>query len=78
MGQYIMSALDCTVCNNSFWKGKNGTPSKYIEKPFLQKAFENDGLTQEEIDNREIQKMLLNEQLWANNHKKKLPTTVIK
>lgn len=35
MGQYIMSALDSTVCNNSFWKGKNGKPSKYIEKPIM-------------------------------------------
>jgi hypothetical protein len=31
MGNYIMSALDATVCNNSLWRGKNGKPAKYIE-----------------------------------------------
>lgn len=35
LGQYFMSALDSTVCNNSLWKGKNGKPSKYIEKPLM-------------------------------------------
>lgn len=35
MGQYIMSALDATVCNNSIWKGKHSKASKYIEKPIL-------------------------------------------
>ena len=35
MGQYIMSALDSTVCNNSFWKGKHGTASKYFKEPLF-------------------------------------------
>ena len=50
MGQYIMSALDATVCNNSLWKGKNGTPSKYFEKPILSQHEEkkNKELTEEE------------------------------
>lgn len=35
MGQYIMSALDATVCNNFLWKGKGGKPSQYIDHPLL-------------------------------------------
>ena len=35
MGQYIMSALDATVCNNFLWKGKHGKASEYVKKPIL-------------------------------------------
>ena len=40
MGQYIMSALDATVCNNSLWKGKHGKASEYFNKPLLLKDIE--------------------------------------
>lgn len=36
MGQYIMSALDSTVCNA--FRQKNSTAGKYVEKPFLHNA----------------------------------------
>ena len=52
MGQYIMSALDSTVCNNSFWKGKNGKASSYLQKPLLSqiqsKKIANKELTEDE------------------------------
>lgn len=41
MGQYIMSALDSTVCNNFLWKGEHGTASKYFEKPMFSDIQEN-------------------------------------
>ena len=79
MGQYIMSALDSTVCNNVLWKGKNGRQSKYFEQPIMQKKFEETFMTQEEIDSRELDKMILAEEMWIRNDKKRgLPETVIK
>ena len=34
MGQYIMSAIDASICNHSFWRGKHGAAHKYVEQPF--------------------------------------------
>jgi hypothetical protein len=51
---------------------------KYLEEPILHKTFENDGLTQEEIDNRELQRALLAEQQWQSNaYQKGLPPTIL-
>lgn len=74
MGIYVKNALDCTVCN--LFRGKNSKPHQYPKEPML---FANDeNLTQEEIDNRELRKMILAEDMWAKQHKKKgLPETVI-
>lgn len=74
MGIYVKNALDCTVCN--LFRSKNSKPHQYPKEPML---FANDeNLTQEEIDNRELRKMILAEDMWAKQHKKKgLPETVI-
>lgn len=35
-GQYFVSALDATVCNNTLWRKKGTKPHQYVEKPFLE------------------------------------------
>lgn len=62
MGQYNMSALVATVGN--ILKGKRGKTQEYVKKPFMQELGEDYGLTQEEIDDREIKKMLAYEEMW--------------
>lgn len=52
-GVYISNSIGACL-------GKN---SKYPEKPLFQQNLEDVYLTQEEIDNREIQKMLMQEQI---------------
>lgn len=76
MGIYVAHALECTVCNSGLFRGKNDKKHEYPKEPML---FANDdNLTQEEIDNRELRKMLLAEDMWAKQHRKKgLPETVI-
>lgn len=73
MGQYVMSALDATVCNNFLWKGKNGTPSKYVEKPFTfgaeEKAEENAPLTEEE-KRRQTEQLFMRLKIMGANHKR--------
>lgn len=49
MGQYIMSALDSTVCNNFLWRGKNGKMGKYIEKPFMSDKNDNTPESKEDM-----------------------------
>ena len=58
MGNYVTSAV--TVALDHSFNGKKAK-SKYVERPLLEEYFENLTLTQEEIDNREIQKMIANE-----------------
>lgn len=77
MGQYVASALNSTVCNAELWRGKNGKTEKYVEKPFMSELGKNN-LTQEELDQRELQKMLLYEEQWQKQSKRNgLPETVI-
>lgn len=69
MGNYIMSALDATVCNNSLWRGKNGKPAKYIEKPIMQTAeLENKVLTEEE-KKKQLEKFVMSMKLMESNYK---------
>ena len=71
MGQYIMSALECTVCNNTFWKGKNGKPSKYIEKPILQQFEEKNSnkiLTENEKQ-AQLDKFVMSLKIMESNFK---------
>lgn len=71
MGQYIMSALDSTVCNNTFWKGKNGKPSKYIEKPILQQLEERNSnkiLTEDEKQ-AQLDKFVMSLKIMESNFK---------
>lgn len=75
-GTYGLSAM--TVAIEHCLAGKKAK-SKYIEELVLKETFENYGLTTEEIDNKEIQKMLLAEKQWQMQAKmKSLPETIMK
>lgn len=60
------------VALSQFGAGLSGKTSKaeFYKEPILSKAFEDIGLTQEEIDDRELKKMLLYEEMWQRQHKK--------
>lgn len=60
IGNYGISALTVAL------SGK-----VYIEKPLLANALETIELTQEELDERELRKMLLAEEQWQKHYKKK-------
>lgn len=48
LGQYVMSALDSTVCNSWPWRGKNSQPHSYIKKPILKTQEMDSELTEDE------------------------------
>lgn len=74
-GIYIQSAVSVAIEKNL--AGKKAK-QKYIDKPIMQNIDEDDGLTQEEIDERELKKMILAEEQWIMAAKMKgLPETVI-
>lgn len=77
-GSYGLSAVSVAV--EHCLAGKKAK-SKYIDKPMLSQLREemkNNSLTQEEIDNRELQKMIFAEEMWIKQQNKKgLPETVI-
>lgn len=76
MGIYVMSAVSVSI--DRFAAGKN-SKAKYIKEPILQKSIEEQCMTQEELDERELQKMLMYEEQWANMGKLKgLPTPELK
>lgn len=73
LGMYIQSAVSVAV--EHLLAGKKAK-SKYIEKPFLQDS--DIGLTEEERNEKELQKMLLAEEMWIKQAKQKgLPETKI-
>ena len=73
--QYTLSAVSVAI--EHCLAGKKAK-LKYIEEPVLSKAFENDGLTEEEIYEKELKKALLAEEMWINASKNKgLPETKI-
>lgn len=75
-GQYTLSAV--LVAVEHCLAGKKAK-SEYIKEPILKNVSENIELTQDEIDNREIQRMIMAEEQWIKNDKKRgLPETVIK
>lgn len=55
MGLYVKSAVSVAI--DGAFNGKKAK-SEYVEKPVLEKYFDEMTLTQEEKDNRELQKML--------------------
>lgn len=74
-GNYGISAM--IVAIDRCFNGKK-SKSKYINEPITLKAFENDGLTEEEIQEKELQKALYAEEQWIIASKQKgLPETVI-
>lgn len=78
MGQYIMSALDSTVCNAFLWRKKNEKPHCYIKAPALRESIENTRLTSDEIYEKELRKALLAEERWiAAGKRRGLPETIV-
>lgn len=76
MGMYVMSAVSTAIERN--FAGKRAK-SEYIKEPLLSKIFENDGLTEEEIQEKEIRKAILVEQQYITMAEiKGLPETIIK
>lgn len=74
--QYTLSAASVAIEHNL--AGKKAK-SKYIEEPLLSKIIENDGLTEEEIQEKEIRKAILTEQQYMTMATiKGLPETIIK
>lgn len=75
-GTYGLSAMSVAI--EHCLAGKKAK-SKYVKDAVMDELLENYGLTQEEIDNKELQKMLLAEQQWQMQAKmKSLPETIIK
>lgn len=75
-GQYTLSAVLVAV---EHCLGGKKAKSEYMKEPILKEVSEKIELTQEEIDNRELQRMILAEEQWIKNDKKRgLPETVIK
>ena len=73
-GNYGISAL-CFAIDHCFSKKAK---SKYINEPIMSKACENDGLTEEEIQEKELRKALLAEEQWIIAGKQKgLPETIL-
>lgn len=73
--QYTLSAV-LVVIEHCFAGRK--ARSEYIKEPFLAKAFENDGLTPKEIEEREIRKQIMIEGQWIDSSRcKGLPETII-
>lgn len=73
--QYTLSAVSVAV--EHCLAGKKAK-TEYIKEPILSKTFENDRLTKEEIQEKEIQKAILTEQRYmAMAINKGLPETII-
>lgn len=76
MGIYALSAVSSAIERN--FAGKKAK-LEYIKEPFLSKQFENDGLTEDQIQEKEIKKALVAEQQYmAIAINKGLPETIIK
>lgn len=74
-GNYGISAL--TVAIDRCLHGKNAK-SEYTKDIILQKIYENDGLTEEELYEKELNKALNAEEQWILVGKQKgLPETII-
>lgn len=73
--QYTLSAVSTAIEHNL--AGKKAK-TKYAQEPLLSKILENDGLTEEQIQEKEIKKALLTEQKYmAIATNKGLPETII-
>lgn len=76
VGNYFLTAVSVAVdrCLN----GKK-SKSSYVENPMLKDLGKNDGLTEEEIEEIEIRKLIEAEEQWIRvSREKGLPETVIK
>lgn len=76
MGMYVLSAVSVAIERNL--AGKKAK-SEYIKEPLLSKVFENEGLTEEEIMEKEIREALRRErQSMKTAGLKGLPETKMK
>lgn len=75
LGQYFASSLMATVGN--MLRGKHGRANEYVKKPFFDALGDDYGLTQEEMDERELKKMVAWEDAWCRQLKGRLPETKI-
>lgn len=76
MGMYIESAVRVAVDRSLNGKKAN---QEYIKEPMLSELNKDEGLTQEEIDERELRKMISYEEMWiASARIKGLPETKIR
>lgn len=74
-GNYGISAL--IVALDRCFSGKK-SEAEYIKKPLMSKAFENEGLTEEEVQEKELRKAITAEEQWMIVGKRKgLPETII-
>lgn len=74
-GTYGISAL--IVAIDKCFGGKK-SKAEYTKEPILSKTFENEGLTEEEIRERELRKALFAEEQWIIAGKQKgLPETIL-
>lgn len=74
-GNYGISAL--IVAIDRCFNGKK-SKAEYVKEPLLSKAYENEVLTEEEIQEKELRKALLAEEQWIIASKQKgLPETII-
>lgn len=75
--QYTLSAVSTAIEHNL--AGKKAK-SKYTKEPIMMSNdFGNEELTEEEIEERELKKMLIAEEQWMKVHKMHgLPETIIK
>lgn len=75
MGQYVLNAVSVAIEHG--FAGKKAK-SEYIKEPMLSKTYEDNSLIQEEIEERELNRMLLYEEQWAMNDRMRgLPETKI-
>lgn len=75
MGRYVLSAVSTAV--EHCLAGKKAK-SQYVSSPLLKDLYVDDGLTQEERDRREIERMLVWEDLSIRRLQEKgLPETEI-
>lgn len=75
MGMYVLSAVSTAIEHN--FAGKKAK-QEYVKEALLSRVFENDGLSQKEIEEREINKAILTEkQYMAMAINKGLPETII-
>lgn len=73
-GEYGISAMTVAI-DRCFAKNSK---AKYVDKPIFINAFENDGLSEKEIYERELKKAILSEEQWIISGKqKRLPETII-
>lgn len=74
-GNYIVSAVSVAV--EHVLSGRKAK-LEYLKEPVLSKVLENDGLTEEQIYEKEVRKALLAEEMWIKEGQKRgLPETVI-